>query len=193
MKIVLASSSPRRQQLLGAAGIPFTVAVADINEDPLPGESAQAMVERLAREKAQTVWSRLGTPVNTAVLAADTTVVVDEHILAKPESPEDAVRMLKLMSNRSHDVLTGVCLLGNNGDQQFEDTRCETTLVYFNPMSDSEMRAYVASGEPMDKAGAYGIQGIAARWIPRVEGCFFNVMGLPLSLVYRMLRQHRIM
>lgn len=129
------------------------------------------------------------------VLGADTVVIVDDHILNKPEDVQDAARMLRLLSGRSHLVTTAVCLVGPDAGKNsgvFEDVRSETTLVVFNSLSDRDIQNYVASGEPMDKAGAYGIQGLASRWIPRVEGCYFNVVGLPVALVYRMLREHGV-
>jgi septum formation protein len=191
--IVLASASPRRQELLRNAGIPFTVQPADINETPLVGESPRDCAERLAREKAQAVFqSRPG----DWVLGADTIVVVDDAILGKPRDAGDAARMLRLLSGRTHQVITGVCLVGAVVSGQWSVaskaavlTASETTLVTFCELSDEEIREYVATGEPMDKAGAYAIQGIASRWIPRIEGDYSNVVGLPVALVYRMLRE----
>ena len=180
-ELILASSSPRRHELLRAARIPFTARTADIDEDLLPGEAPRAYTERLAFEKAAVIHK---TAPAAFVLGADTTVVIDEHILAKPLDAPDARRMLQLLSNRQHQVLTSVCLLGPNT----RDIRTDTTQVYFSEVTSSEIDWYISTGEPMDKAGAYGIQGIASRWIPRIEGCYFNVMGLPLSLVWRMLR-----
>ena len=195
--LVLASASPRRQELLRNAGIPFSVHPAEIPENPLDGESPGACAERLAREKAETV-SRLRP--HDAVLAADTIVVVDGLMLAKPLDSDDAFRMLRMLSGRIHDVITGICLIGP-GDSvpgsrfsvpSFVDVRSETTSVTVGEISDLEIRDYVASGEPMDKAGAYAIQGWASRWISRIEGDYFNVVGLPVSLVYRMLQDHNI-
>jgi septum formation protein len=190
--IVLASASPRRQELLRNAGISFTVQPADIDETPLAGEGARECAERLAREKALTVWR---TRPQDSVLGADTIVVVDEAILGKPVDAEDAARMLRLLSGRVHRVITGVCLVqaGDSGDLMDPGERVrtssETTLVTVNELSDEEIRDYVATGEPMDKAGAYAIQGGASRWIPRIEGDYSNVVGLPVALVYRMLRE----
>jgi septum formation protein len=186
MNLILASSSPRRQELLRAARIPFSVQPANVVEDPLPAETPEAMCLRLACDKAEAVWSRLESKDGTVVLGADTTVVVDGEILAKPLDAADATRMLRLLAGRVHEVITGVCLRGAFG----HDVRFDTTLVTFNGLSDDDIAAYVATGEPMDKAGAYAIQGMASRWIPRVEGDYSNVVGLPLALVCRMLQEH---
>lgn len=191
--LVLASQSPRRQELLRNAGIDFTVQPADVNEDLLPNEEPEEYVRRLARAKALAVWSSLPPSMSRrssiVVLGADTTVIVDHHILAKPTDAEDAKRMLRLLSGRTHLVSTGVCLVGKG----VEDVRSETTRVTFDPLTDADIEMYVAHGEPMDKAGAYAIQGIASRWISRIEGCYFNVVGLPVPLVCRMLRERGAM
>jgi len=191
--LVLASASPRRRELLGNAGISFTVQAADINETPLAGESPQDCAERLAREKALAVFQ---SHPQQWVLGADTIVVIDGVILGKPYDAEDAARMLRMLSGRTHTVITGVCLVGPGASGQWSVaseaealTGSETTLVTFSQLSDDEIRNYVATGEPMDKAGAYAIQGIASRWIPRIEGDYSNVVGLPVALVYRMLRE----
>jgi len=188
--LVLASASPRRQELLRNAGISFTVQPADVNETPLPGESARECAERLAREKALAVWR---TRPQDLVLGADTIVVIDETILGKPADADDAARMLRLLSGRVHRVITGVCLVeaGVEGSNEQVRTGSETTLVTMSAITEDETRAYVATGEPMDKAGAYAIQGMASRWIPRIEGDYSNVVGLPVALVYRMLRERR--
>jgi septum formation protein len=180
--LVLASASPRRRELLTQAGYTFRVHAAQVNEDPLPGEEPIAYVTRLAREKAEAVFRELsadghGEPL--LVLGADTTVTVDGEILGKPENAAEAARMLRLLSGRSHRVMTGVALVSAAATE----VAAEVTAVRFLTLSDEEIAAYVATGEPMDKAGAYAIQGRAARWIPRIEGCYFNVMGLPLALV----------
>lgn len=189
--LVLASASPRRQELLRNAGIEFTVCPADIPEIRNGNEAPAGFAIRLAREKARAVFEqvRAGTSKcdGDVVLGADTVVVVDHHVLGKPEDEEDAGRMLRLLSGRRHEVTTGVCLTGEG----FEDARSETTEVEFSILSEDDIRMYVASGEPMDKAGAYGIQGMASRWIPRIGGCYFNVVGLPVALVCRMLAGHR--
>jgi septum formation protein len=181
--IVLASASPRRQELLRNAGIPFAVQAADILETPRAGEEPRVLAERLAREKAQAVFRERP---NDLVLGADTIVVVDEKILGKPRDVDDAARMLRLLSGRSHRVITGVCLVGPG----VEDVRSESTIVTVGPFTDKDIVSYVSTGEPMDKAGAYAIQGIASRWISCIEGDYFNVVGLPVALVYRMLMEH---
>jgi septum formation protein len=184
--LVLASSSPRRQELLRNAGIAFTARSADVPEVLRPGEGPLDYAQRLARDKARAV--RLQFTQTDLVLGADTIVVVDHHILEKPADAADAARMLRLLSGRTHQVTTGVCLIGEG----FEDTRAETTEVTFDRLTEAEIAMYLAHGEPMDKAGAYAIQGIASRWICRLDGCYFNVVGLPVPLVYRMLREHGV-
>jgi septum formation protein len=184
MALILASASPRRQELLRNAGISFTVRAANIPEIPLAGESPQAYATRLAREKVRAVSQQ---PSNEFVLGADTIVVVDGEILGKPRDETDAARMLRLLSDRTHEVITGVCLLGG-----FEDSRYERTLVSVSALSEEDIRQYVATREPMDKAGAYAIQGVASRWIHKIEGDYFNVVGLPVALVYQMLREHHV-
>jgi septum formation protein len=180
--LVLASSSPRRQELLRNAGIRFEVQPADISEDPLPGEGAKECAERLAREKALAVARQRP---HDCVLGADTVVVVDGQILGKPSDATDATRMLRLLSGREHRVITGVCLVVSGR----WSVASEATSVTMSEISEKEITGYVASGEPMDKAGAYAIQGIASRWIPRIEGDYSNVVGLPVALVWGMLRQ----
>jgi septum formation protein len=194
--LVLASASPRRQELLRNAGIPFTVQAADIDETPLPAETPHGCAERLAREKALAISS---SRPQDMVLGADTIVVVDDTILGKPRDADDAARMLRLLSNRVHRVITGVCVIGPTsasrakpGSQNRElSTASETTLVTMTAISEDDIRDYVATGEPMDKAGAYAIQGMASRWIPRIEGDYSNVVGLPVALVYRMLHEQK--
>jgi|SRR5271165_1357033 len=191
--LILASASPRRQELLRNAGIPFTVRPADINETPLAGEAPRDCAERLAREKALAVFRN---QPQQWVLGADTIVVVGDAILGKPRDADDAARMLRLLSGGTHAVITGVCLVNPVVSDQWSAaskadvlTAAETTHVTFCELSDDEIRDYVATGEPMDKAGAYAIQGMASRWIPRIEGDYSNVVGLPVALVYRMLRE----
>jgi septum formation protein len=219
--LVLASASPRRQELLRNAGISFVVQPADIDETPLTGEAPRACAERLAREKALTVWRARAKdappqdpPLQDVVLGADTIVVIDEMILGKPADAEDAARMLRVLSGRAHRVITGVCVIGPVGSNRLPVasrrgigtrnyvervdehsavdqpplTASETTLVTMIELCDDEIREYVATGEPMDKAGAYAIQGMASRWIPRIEGDYSNVVGLPVAMVYEMLR-----
>jgi|ERR1700722_4996278 septum formation protein len=180
--LVLASASPRRKELLRNAGIAFEVEPANIPEEPLPGETARAYAERLAREKALVVSQKRP---NDAILGADTIVVIDNQILGKPADQADAARMLRLLSGRRHQVITGICLIVDSEAK----VASETTSVVMSEISGAEIQSYVATGEPMDKAGAYAIQGIASRWIPRIEGDYSNVVGLPVALVYRMLQQ----
>jgi len=158
---------------------------ADIDETPLAGESPQDCAERLAREKALAVFR---SHPEDYVLGADTIVVVDDIILGKPRDAEDAIRMLRMLSGRTHEVITGVCLAGKTGVRGAS----ERTLVTMCAISEEEIRHYTATGEPMDKAGAYAIQGIASRWIPRIDGDYSNVVGLPVALVYRMLRERGV-
>jgi septum formation protein len=189
--LVLASASPRRRELLTQAGYTFEVHPADIPEDPRSNEDPIAYVTRLAREKAEAVFTEItkasasDTRASAApqVLGADTTVTLDSHILGKPSDPADAARMLRLLSGRTHRVITGVALVTVTSTE----VAAEVTAVQFLTLSDEEIAAYIATGEPMDKAGAYAIQGRAARWIPRIEGCYFNVVGLPISLVSTLL------
>lgn len=183
MPIVLASASPRRQELLKDAGIQFVVRPANIDEIRHPGEPATAFAERMAREKARAVRA---TAPESVILGADTVVVVGDEVLGKPSDANDAARMLRSLADRQHFVITGVCLIGAG----FEDVRSEKTAVYFTQLTDAEIRDYVSTGEPMDKAGAYAIQGRASRWITKIEGDYFNVVGLPIDLVWRMLREH---
>ena len=189
MALVLASASPRRRELLQNAGIPFIVQASKIAELPLEGEAPQACAKRLAREKALDVFRPRP---QDFVLGADTIVIVDSQILGKPRDAGDAAHMLRLLSGRTHQVTTGVCLIGpdRKGRSSLGDTRSETTLVTMSELSDEDIQSYIATGEPLDKAGAYAIQGIASRWISRIEGDYFNVVGLPVSLVYRMLQEN---
>jgi len=182
-RLILASASPRRAALLRAAGLEFDVAAADVDEAVLPGEAAQAYVQRLAEDKARAVAVSAG---QRPVLGADTTVVVDGEILAKPADAGDARRMLRLLSGRSHDVMTGVCLLDPGRGHPAVRSAVATTAVEFAPMNSQEIDWYVASGEPLDKAGAYAVQGLASRFVTRLDGSYSNVVGLPVALVYRM-------
>jgi septum formation protein len=184
-RLVLASASPRRRELLSQAGFSFEVRPAHINEDYRPEEDPIAYVVRLAREKALAIYEQLEDP-EAIVLGADTTVTLDGHILAKPDDSSDAGRMLRMLSGRTHRVITGVAFATYFGTE----VAAEVTGVQFRTLTDEEIAAYIATGEPMDKAGAYGIQGYAAKWIPRIEGCYFNVVGLPLALVSTMLETH---
>ena len=179
--LILASSSPRRRQLLEQAGLDFTVESADIDERLQSEETPAKYVQRLAVEKAHAVWERHRDRDDTddpiVVLGADTAVVCDGQVLGKPADQSDARRMLETLAGRTHQVLTGIAAVSRNGTV----SEVEITQVFFDLIDDKELVHYLMSGEPMDKAGAYGIQGYAARWIPRIEGCYFNVMGLPLS------------
>jgi septum formation protein len=179
MKLILASSSPRRAEILANAGLPFSVLSSAVDESPYPGESPVALVQRLANAKADLVTARAVGPA--IVLAADTVVVLGDKILGKPGSIEEARRMLGQLSGRTHSVLTGVALVRLPDGERRQFT--ESTLVHFRPVADEELSSYLASEEPYDKAGAYAIQGVAGRYIPRIEGCYFNVVGLPLSRV----------
>jgi septum formation protein len=180
-EIILASASPRREELLQQAGFTFKVTASGVPELRSPGESPIAFVTRLAREKAQNVASK--SDASAIVIGADTVVVCDEEVLGKPADAADAKRMLRLLAGRTHQVITGVCVL--SGD--VVELAAEVTMVQMQTISAHEIDDYVASGEPMDKAGAYAIQGRAARWIPRIQGCYFNVVGLPAALVTAMI------
>ena len=195
--LILASSSPRRRELLTQAGIPFRVVSLPVEEGRHPGENPIPYTQRLARLKAEVVFhAEKSAPVQRLpakaapqptsnsiepllVLGADTIVVCDEHILGKPSDPHDAHRMLRLLSGRTHQVITSVCLISSVG----VDIASETTSVTMQTLTDQEIQNYISTGEPVDKAGAYAVQGRAGRWIPRISGCYFNVVGLPLSLV----------
>jgi septum formation protein len=187
--LILASASPRRRELLTQAALSFTTEAADLNEDPLPDEAAAAYVQRLAVEKAQAVWKRHQAAETGSdpliVLGADTVVVSEGNILGKPANAADARRMLQLLSGRTHAVLTGLAVVTRKGVK----SEVEITQVTFNVLRDAEIDQYVASGEPLDKAGAYAIQGYAARWIPRIEGCYFNVVGLPIARTIALLAE----
>ncbi len=179
--LILASRSPRRQEILTRAGIEHVVQPAEVDESVLHGEAASRYVRRVARAKTEAVDCGTG----DVVLGADTVVVADGAILGKPVDREDACRMLGLLAGREHEVLTGICL--RNATTIVEDF--ETTKVRFVPLSQAEIEHYVSSGEPMDKAGAYAIQGLASKFIDRVEGCYFNVVGLPVAKVHAHLRR----
>jgi septum formation protein len=187
--LILASASPRRHELLFQAGLTFTTTAANINEAVLPNEAAAAYVQRLAEEKAQAIWNA-NQSLDIAddplvVLGADTCVVVESQILGKPSDAADARRMLELLSGRTHAVLTGLAVITGRGIAR----DVEITQVTFNQLDDREIAQYIAGGEPLDKAGAYAIQGYAARWIPRIEGCYFNVMGLPIARTITLLTE----
>jgi septum formation protein len=176
--LTLASQSPRRKQLLEMLGLPIRVVPANIPEAPLPRETMLAYSKRLAREKARAVPGEY-------VLGADTIVVMDDHLMEKPADVEDAIRMLSLLQGRTHEVISSVALAhGGN-----EEVRTDVTKVTFRRAEEAYLRAYVATGEPMDKSGAYGIQGYGAALVEKVEGDFFGVMGLPVRLVLELLDQ----
>ena len=177
MKLILASASIRRAEILRDAEIPFTVLSSAVDETPYPGESAHDLVQRLAAAKAELVAARAIGPA--IVIGADTEVTLDGHIFGKPRSSDDARKMLKQLSGRTHSVLTGVALIRLPDAERL--VFVETTLVSFAALSEEVISRYLASGEPHDKAGAYAIQGRAGRFIPRIAGCYFNVVGLPLA------------
>ena len=179
--LILASKSPRRAELLRAAGFEFTVRIADVDESVQQRESPEAYVQRLAGKKAMAV----GIQPDEMVLGADTIVVLGDEILGKPRDEDHALEMLKRLSGRRHEVYTGVCLWTAGWIR----TRFSRTAVWFDEMDTSEMEAYVRSGEPLDKAGAYAIQGLAAKYIPRIDGSYTNVVGLPVDLVRRMMKE----
>lgn len=182
MSLILASASPRRAELLRNAGITFTVEPAHVPEQALSGEQPLVYAQRLARDKARAIFAR---HPGSAVLGADTIVVADEHLLEKPQDDADAARMLRLLSGRAHQVITGVCLEAPG----LEQVEAEITEVRFSALTDAELADYIATREPMDKAGAYAIQGVASRWVERIDGCYFNVVGLPVPRLYRMMRR----
>lgn len=184
MRLILASASPRRSELLAAARIPFEVQPVDVDESPFAGEDPADYVVRVARDKAIAFGPP---PAGVIVLTADTTVVVDGEILGKPADEADAVRMLRLLSGRWHDVLTGICLRGRGR----EAAAFDLTRVHVLTLADAEIEWYVGTGEPFGKAGAYAIQGLASRFIDRVEGSYSNVVGLPVSRVYKELERLR--
>ncbi|HKC66468.1 MAG TPA: Maf family protein [Pyrinomonadaceae bacterium] len=186
-KLLLASGSPRRAEILRAVGWPFETLATNIDETFLQGESAEDAVKRLALEKAEAAAARQQ-QARALILGADTTVVVDTEILAKPQDDGDARRMLRLLSGRWHDVLTGVALV-RTGSEGLRTVAYERTQVSFCAMSDEEIDWYVRSGEPMDKAGAYAVQGRAALFIEEIRGDYWNVVGLPVRLVYKLARE----
>ena len=177
MDLVLASQSPRRAELLRNAGFRFKLRAKPVEEVRRTGEAPQEYAMRLARDKATAAWEDR----HEIVLGADTIVLLGDSVLEKPADAEEARAMLAALSGRQHLVITGVCLRHPRG----EIVDCESTRVWVSPLDPEEIGAYVASGEPMDKAGAYAIQGLASKFVERIEGCYFNVMGLPVPRVYR--------
>lgn len=187
--LVLASKSPRRRDLLERAGVPFSVQPSGVRERAAAGECAEDFTRRTARMKAQAVAGRL--PPDTWILAADTTVVLDGNVLGKPRDEPDAARMLRLLSGRGHKVLTAVVLMQAGGDDPFE-LLCETG-VWFRPLDAAAVQRYLATGESVDKAGAYGIQGRGAALVSSIEGSYTNVVGLPLAETIQMLEEARVL
>ncbi|MGB8523947.1 MAG: Maf family protein [Candidatus Acidiferrales bacterium] len=188
MKLILASASPRRAEILRNAGIQFEVRATDVEESRLTAELPGDYVRRLALAKAQSAAAKYRDPVDeTLILGADTVVVVDTEVLGKPVSQDDARSMLQRLSGRVHEVHTGLALLRSSGAEQRVVE--EITRVHFAPLTEQEIEDYIATGEPFDKAGAYGIQGIGGRYVKRIEGCYFNVMGLPLARLWSLLRE----
>lgn len=190
MKLILASSSPRRAQILRDAGFDFTIQPANVDESLAPGEAVEAYVARIAQAKAHAVAGRAladGTPA--IVIAADTVVLAGKQILPKPKDADDARRMLRLLNATTHEVLTGLFVIRAYDGISF--AHLERTRVEFTRISDLDIDAYIQTKEPFDKAGAYGIQGIGGRFVRKVDGCYFNVMGLPLSRLWEILRQMR--
>lgn len=176
-KLILASASTRRAEILRDAGIQFTVLSSAVDETPIPGESGADLVQRLADAKAELVAARAVGPA--IVIAADTEVILEGHVLGKPRTSDDARKMLAQLSGRTHSVVTGVTMIRLPDAERRRFV--ETTHVHFGAISDEELTRYLATEEPFDKAGSYAIQGRAGRYIPRIEGCYFNVVGLPLA------------
>jgi septum formation protein len=190
VKLILASASPRRAEILRDAGFDFEIQPANADESRLPGENAEAYVRRVATAKANAIAQanlREGTPA--IVIAADTVVLAGQEILPKPKDAEDARRMLRLLSAATHEVLTGLFVIRAYDGISF--THVERTRVEFTRLSETDIDFYIQTQEPFDKAGAYGIQGIGGRFVRRIDGCYFNVMGLPLSRLWEILRQMR--
>jgi septum formation protein len=185
MKLILASASPRRRELLANAAFEFEVRPSAVAETPHPGEKPEEFARRAAREKALDVAAKA--EPGTLVLGADTVVALEDSILGKPLDAAEAEQMLRQLSGRTHHVITAVCLL--RAPDRVADLQQETTAVTFRPLALEEIRAYVASGEPFDKAGAYAIQGLASKFVARIEGDYSNVVGLPVGRVKEMLRQ----
>lgn len=187
MKLILASASPRRAEILHKAGFVFDVFPTDVDETLLPQEAAEGFVQRLAALKARIVAEKArGQEDQAIVIGADTVVVVEGQTLGKPTGAEDARRMLHLLSGRIHEVLTGLSILTVPDGR--EAHHVENTRVTFLGLADKDIHEYLATGEPFGKAGAYAIQGIGGRFVSRIDGCYFNVMGLPLSRLWFLLR-----
>jgi septum formation protein len=190
VKLILASASPRRAEIMRNAGFTFDIQPPNVDETLLPNENAEAYVRRVSSAKANAVAQinlNEGTPA--IVIAADTVVLAGRQILPKPKDAEDARRMLRLLSAATHEVLTGLSVIRAYDGISFE--RLERTRVEFTRLSETDIDAYIQTKEPFDKAGAYGIQGIGGRFVRRIEGCYFNVMGLPLARLWEILREMR--
>jgi septum formation protein len=187
MKLILASSSPRRAEILRDAGIVFDVCAPQVDEAPHPHEAAAKMVARLAEAKARAAAELAGEKNPAVIIGADTAVELDGEIFGKPRDTADASEMLSRLSGRIHQVLTGIYVL--RMPDGAARAAVETTAVTFAQLDQKEIDAYIASGEPFDKAGGYAIQGRAGRHIPRIEGCYFNVVGLPLARLYILLAE----
>jgi septum formation protein len=188
MRFLLASSSPRRRELLRHAGFDFEVRPSHIAEEIKRRERPEEFARRAAREKALHVAA--SSPPGSFVLGADTVVVIDDEVLGKPSGLEDAMRMLRLLSGQTHQVHTGICLV--RAPDEIEAVKHETTLVTFRELDEEEIRSYVESGEPLDKAGAYAVQGLASKFVTRISGCYSNVVGLPVALVYEILKKAEV-
>ena len=184
MRLILASASPRRRELLRNAGFEFDVLASHIVENIQRGERPEEFARRAAREKAMQIAA--SSPRGSFVLGADTVVVIDGETLGKPSDLEDAARMLRLLSGRTHQVHTGICLV--RAPDKIEALQHATTLVTFRELDEEEIRHYVESGEPLDKAGAYAVQGLASKFVTRISGCYTNVVGLPVALLYEILK-----
>ena len=180
-KVILASLSPRRKELFSLLGISFTAIPAEL-EETINNEAPQTQAMQNALRKAQIVKDKVNK--DALVVSADTLVALNNHILGKPADAEEAGKFLRLLSGRSHSVYTGICIYYND----LANINYEQTFVTFAELSEAEINSYIATGEPLDKAGAYGIQGFGAQFITKVEGCYFNVMGFPIRLFYNMLK-----
>jgi septum formation protein len=196
-RVVLASASPRRREILANAGFQYEIVAADIDESLVPSESPEQSVRRLSLAKTQATLSKINRDDGKVhlrswpVLGADTIVTVDGKILGKPSSAADAREMLRRLAGRAHEVLTGIaCSFPSQSSEPEIDVQVSITRVFFRPMTDVQIELYVATGEPFDKAGGYGIQGLASKYVRRIEGCYFNVVGLPISLFQEMLEKH---
>ena len=188
LRLILASASPRRTELLNLAGLTHEVIVSGASED-VSEKDPRILVEKLSRKKAMDVCRRLIMERDFAVIGADTVVALDGEILGKPQDERDAERMLRMLSGRMHHVCTGVTLHGKIGREERVRTFSEESRVYVASLTEEEIHSYIATGEPMDKAGAYGIQGAFCRYVTHIEGDYYNIVGLPVSRVYRELKE----